>query len=788
MRALDRMLVRDVIRLRAQGLAIALVLACGVAVILMSVGMSRALEQTRAAYYDRNRFGDVFAEVSRAPRSILAEIAAIEGVAAVEGRVSRMATLDIAGREAAAMGRFLSLPGDGALPVLNLPVLQSGDWPDPDRSDAVVVSAPFATANGFRVGDVFVANLNGHRRALTITGTALSPEFIYAIGPGALMPDNAGFGVIWMPERGVAAAFGMTGAVTDVAVALEPGAREADVIDRLDRVLAPFGGVGAHGRADQVSHAFVDAEIRQLRAMGMILPPVFLGITVFLVGMVMSRIIELHRAEIGLLKALGYRDLTVAMHYLLFGSLIAILGVGLGWALGTWAARAMARLYAEFFTFPFLIQQVSWRAYAAAGGAGLVAATGGALHAALRAARLRPSMAMAPPAPPHFRKGALDRVLAAFGLRQTGMMVVRGIARWPVRSGLSALGLACATAVLVAASFFQDSLDLIVDQAFGLGNRQDVMLVLAGPAADEAVHAVAQMPGVLQAEGQGFFAARLRNGAVTRTTGIETRAPGADLSRIVDGEGRIVDAPPGGILLSERLARTLRVGPGDMLDVEFTGRGIPPVMVPVSGIVTQYFGLGAYMDPGTVAALLREVPTVTMVSVTVDPQGADAFHAAVKTMPQVAGTVMMAANRQSFEDTISQNVVIATTVYLLLGVVITVGVAYNGARIQLSERARELASLRILGFTRAEVSLVLMGELFVVALAAQPLGWWLGWLVARFLTEGFASDLYSVPLVLRPATFAFASLVTLCATVGTALLVRRRIDRLDLVAVLKTRE
>jgi putative ABC transport system permease protein len=410
------------------------------------------------------------------------------------------------------------------------------------------------------------------------------------------------------------------------------------------------------------------------------------------------------------------------------------------------------------------------------------------LNAALRAARLRPSVAMAPPAPPHFRQGALDRMLAALGLRQTGLMVVRGISRWPVRSGLSALGLACATAVLVAASFFQDSLALIVDQAFGLGNRQDEMLVLAAPARDDAVAAVARLPGVLQAEGQGFVAARLRHGPVTRVTGIETRVAGADLSRIVDGEGRIVDAPEGGILLSERLAQTLRVRPGDMLEVEFTGRGLPPVGVPVSGIVTQYFGLGAYMDPGTVAGLLGEVPTVTMVSVRIDPQEADAFHAAVKTMPQVAGTVMMAANRVSFEETISQNVVIATTVYLLLGVVITVGVAYNGARIQMSERARELASLRILGFTRAEVSLVLMGELLVVALAAQPLGWWLGYLVARFLTEGFASDLYSVPLVLRPATFAFASLVTLGATVGTALVVRRRIDRLDLVAVLKTRE
>ncbi len=788
MRALDRMLVRGVLRLRTQGIAIALVLACGVAVILMSSGMSRALQETRAAYYDRNRFAEVFVEVNRAPRTLLDEISDIPGVAAAEARVSRIAMLDIEGRETAAMGRILSLPADGGPPRLNLPVLQTGDWPDPQATGEVVVSAPFAQANGFRPGDRFIANLNGHRRELVVSGTVLSPEFIYTIGPGAMMPDNAGFGVIWMPERAVAAAFGMTGAFTEAALTLQPGARQADVIDALDRLLQPYGGLGAYGRADQTSHAFIDAEIRQLQAMALILPPVFLGITVFLVGMVMSRVIELHRPEIGLLKAIGYRNLTVAVHYLLFGTLIALVGVTLGWTAGTWLARAMARLYAEFFTFPFLITAVSWRAYAISGGLGLIAATAGALNAALGAARLAPSVAMAPPAPPHFRRGLSDRLFAALGVRQIGMMVLRGITRWPVRSALSTLGMALATAVLVASSFFGDSLAKLIDQAFNQANRQDVTLVLAGPASDSATAGVSRMPGVLVAEGQAVLPVRLRHGPVSRMTAIEARRPGTDLSRIVDGEGRFVTAPRGGILLSERLAEVLQARPGDMIGVEFLGRDSAPQEVPVSGIVTQYFGLGAYMDAETVAGLLREAPSVSSVNVTLDPAETTAFHAAAKAMPRVMGVVQINANRQSFEETIGENVILVTTIYITLGVVITVGVAYNGARILLSERARELASLRILGFTRAEVSTVLVAETVLLALLAQPLGWWIGYLVARMLTEGFSSDLYSVPLVLLPSTYAWASLVTLIAALGAVMVVRRRVDRLDLVAVLKTRE
>ncbi|WP_101068223.1 ABC transporter permease [Roseovarius salinarum] len=787
MDALDRKLLRDFRRLWAQALAIALVLGCGVAILMTSFGMQTALEETRAAYYERNRFADVFGDARRAPLSLMRDIREIPGVRAAQARVSEHAVLDIPGRMETVTGRLLSLPGEGG-GGLNVPVVRSGRLPAPGAADEVAVNEPFARANGLQPGDSFAANLNGRKRSLTLTGTLLSPEFIYTIGPGGMMPDNETFGILWMPRAALAAAFDMEGAFNNVALDLGPHSNERAVIDRLNDLLDPYGGLGAYGRDKQVSHSFVDAEITQLRTTAMILPPVFFGITAFLVGMVLGRIIALERSEIGLLKAIGYSDVEICIHYLMLAGLIAVAGTLIGWTAGTWLSRELAQLYARFFDFPYLIYSVSYTAYAVSGALALLSAAAGATRSALRAARMAPAVAMAPPAPPRFKRTVLDRALAAMRLSQPVMMILRSLMRWPVRSALTTLGLSLAVAVLVASSFFSDALDEILDTAFHQANRQDAMLMFTPDVPETALARVADLPGVLRAEGQQFHAAILRHGHLEKDTPIEARRPGTDLSRIIDGAGRVVTAPPGGLLLSRRLADQLEARPGDVIEVEFMGAHNETHAVRVAGLVTQYFGLGAYMDLGTLNRLLGQAPRITTANLLLDDTKLPALHAELKRTPKLSGLVMIDRMRRAFRDTIRENVTIMTTVYIAIAVMITVGVAYNGARIQLSERARELASLRILGFTRGEVSFILVGESMLIAVLAQPLGWLLGAAISKALAEGSSSDLYAIPLVLEPAGFARASLVVLGAALASALIVRRRLDRLDLVDVMKTRE
>lgn len=787
MRALDRKLLRDFRRLWVQALAIALVLACGIMIIIMGMGMSRALENTREAYYERNRFADIFASVRRAPETVLAAVMDIPGVAAAEGRVSGLVTLDLPGRTRLATGLVISRPVSGD-PLLNVPNLVSGRWPRENAPDEVVVSLPFAEANGFVPGDRFAANLNGRRRELTVTGTAQSPEFIYTIGPGAIMPDNEGYGILWLSAPAAAAIFDMSGAFNDLAVKLLPRADPGPVIEQLDRLLAPYGGLAAHDRSKQQSNAFIDAEIHQLGVMAWVLPPVFLGITVFLVNMVIGRIVRLERSEIGLMKALGYSDAEICLHYLLLAALIALVGIAIGWAGGGYLSRLMAGIYAQYFNFPYLIYSAPVNVYGWSAAAGVAAAVLGATRSALAAARLPPAVAMAPPLPPRFNRTALDRMLSALGFSQPTMMIFRSLLRWPARALFTALGMALAVAVLVATNFFPDSLNEIIDTAFHRTNRQDVTLVFSDELPVTAIEAVERLPGVLQAEPQSIHTAVLRFGPREKTTSIAAIPRNGDLARIVDADGNVVEPPEWGLLVPVRLARWLGVGVGDLVEVEFqTGRRETHALR-VSGLVTQYFGLGVYANMDVLAKLDRASPGMTAANVQLSGEDDAAFNAALNALPKLAASIDMAANRRVFLDTISQNITVITAIYAVLGVTMTVGVAYNSARVQLSERARELASLRILGFTRAEVSYILAGEIFLLSLLAQPIGWWFGAAIARLMTENFQNDLYELPLVLRAGTFAWASLIVLASSAASVLLVRRRVDRLDLVAVMKTRE
>lgn len=785
--ALDIKLWRDFKRLWAQSLAIAMVMAAGVAVLLMSFGMSKALDETRDTYYERNRFADIFVDARSVPLSLLPTIREIDGVSAAEPRVTTHATLDISGKARATVVYVTSLPEVGS-PVLNVPILRRGVLPDPNASDQVALNEPFAIANDLWPGDRFAITLNGTKREVTVSGWLLSPEFIYTIGPGSLIPDDENYGILWMPERALAAVLDRTGAFDNLTIKLRPGFDPKPIIDELDRLLEPYGSWGAIDRTEQVSNAFIDGEITQLKTLAYILPPVFLGITIFLVNMVMGRIVTLERTEIGLLKALGYTNTDICLHYLFLSGLVATVGVAIGWAAGSWLSFGLAKLYATFFKFPYLIYNISWNTYIVSGLLGFAAAMFGALRAALSAAWLSPATAMSPPAPPRFKRSWFDRAMASVNVSQPTMMILRSLIRWPVRAGMSVLGMALAVSILVSSNFFPDALDVIIDNAFRQSNRQHAVLFFNDLMPESALQETRRLPGVLQAEGQQYLTAVFRKDHREKRVVVEARRPGNDLSRVVDAKGRTIDAPPGGVMLSRRLAAQLDVDVGDTVEAEFRGTRHGTFQLPVTALITQYFGLGAYLDQGTADKMFQQAPQISVVNVTLDPSQNEAFQTRLKALPRLAGSAMMVENREGFQETISQNILITTTIYTVLGVLITVGVAYNGARIQLSERARELASLRILGFTRAEVSFVLVGEIMLLALIAQPLGWLIGWGIAKLLAESFTSDLYAIPLVLNPATFSQASIVVLAAALVSVLIVRRKLDRMNLVSVMKTRE
>jgi putative ABC transport system permease protein len=784
-RALERKLLRDLRRIWAQTVAIALVLACGVMVMVAAQATQRALLGTQAAYYERFRFADIFAGLTRAPRALLADIAALPGVAQAEGRISFHAVLDIAGMEAPAMGRILSLPPD---PALNLPLLRRGALPDPDRLDQVALSEPFATANGLVPGSRFQAVLNGQLRTLEVSGWVLSPEFIYSVAPGMMMPDDRRFGLIWMNEEAAAALMDMAGAFNDLSVRLARGGDARAVIAALDQMLAPYGGAGAQGRAQQTSHAFLDSELQQLGALALYLPPVFLLVSGFLVNMVLARLIAIERPQIGLLRALGYRRREIGAYYLKLAGLIGAVGVVLGWAMGRWLGAGMLAIYADFFRFPFLLRDPAFGAMALSGALGMAAALLGALRAVGAAMRLSPAEAMQPPTPPNFARGYLDRKIAALRLRQTSMMILRSLLRWPGRAMITLSGVALSVAVLVASYFIFDAVDLIHERVFDQSNRQQITLALARPAPARAVEDARVLPGVLASEGAFGVPVRLVHGHRSHLTALQAQYEGTSLARVIDDYSGPIVMPPSGLVLPDLVARKLGVGPGDLVQAELLAPPRSRLELPVARVIHQSFGAEAHIAASVLFAEMGIAPQVSHIHLRIDPDQMPALQARIKTLPAISGLSDWQELRSQFAATIDESLLTMAMIYTVIGVLIAIGVIYNAARIQVSERLHELATLRVLGFRRAEVGFVLVGEMMLLTLLALPLGWGLGYQFAQGMVAAISTDVVQMPFTISRRTFALASVVVVAAALGAVLLVQRRVGRVDLVLALKARE
>ncbi len=787
MTALDKKLLRDFRRTWAQALAIALVAAAGVMTLLVGIGTYRALYDTREAYYDRYAFADVFASAVRAPNSLTTRIEAIPGVARIDARVQGVAILDIMGMSEPASGLVLSLPdhGDSAL---NRLVLMEGALPESGRQDAVVVSQSFAQAHGYKPGDTLAATMDGVKRFLTITGIVLSPEYIYSIGPGDIMPDNKRFGVIWMRYSEAAAIFDLKGGFNSLSLKLTRGASKTGVIEALDELLKPYGGQGAYGRDQQISYAFLDSELIQLEGMSAVLPPIFLGVAAFLVNMTLARLVALEREQIGLFKALGYGPVSIAWHYVKLSLLIALVGVILGWVVGAWATRGMAVLYAEFYKFPFLLFELQPDVYAISGAAALGAAALGSIQAVLSVMRLSPAVAMAPPAPAVYRPFLLDRIGVTRFLPQGLNMALRNMIRRPVRALLTMLGISLSTALLVSGLFVEDSLNYMLDVQYFHAQREQATLGFTHPVTQTGIESVSRLPGVLAVEPFRSVAVKFHHGTHSRLGAIDGKPNNADLNRVIDANLDPIFLPSSGLALSSGMARVLDVGVGDTIEAHLLDGSGKVLFLPVTDVVQQYIGIGANMNIDALNRVLGQIGYVDGAYLMIDSNETDALYQAVKTTPVIASITLSRMALKQIRETIGKNIGINRAIYVALAVIIVFGVVYNTARIQLSERSRELASLRVLGFTKFEVSAVLLTEVGLLTLLSLPLGWLLGFGASAGMLTGISSDLFTFPLIITSATYASATIVTLIAALVSAAIVQQRVASLDLVAVLKTRD
>ncbi len=789
MRALDTKVWRDVARMRGQLLAIALVVASGIALYVGLGATMHSLLAARGDYYARERFAHVFASLVRAPEHVAERLAALPGVERAQTRVLVDVTMRVPGASETATGRLLSLPEDGR-PLVNDLRLRSGRLPAPRSAAEVVVNEAFLLANRLQLGDTVQAVIEGRWQELAVVGTALSPEFIYTVGPGQLFPDDRRFGVLWMRRDALAAAVDMDGAFNDVCLQIGRGVSMPATLARVDRVLAAYGGVGAVPRADQVSAFFVENEITQLRTFTTMLPGLFFAVAAFLLHIVIGRVVAAQREQIAALKALGYRDLEVGLHFAKLVGVVVATGCVLGLAVGAWLAHGMTQVYLDYYRFPSLPVVLGFGAVSRTVAITAAIAVVGAWGAVWRTVRLQPAEAMRPEAPAGYRPTWIERLGLARWTPFAARMVLRELERRPWRAVMTTGGIAMATALVITTAFLFDSVSHLMQVQFGLAERADARLTLIEPRGPGVLTEIEQLPGVRHAEAFRLVPVRLRAGWRSRTTAVTGLTADTTLHGLLDVELRDIEPPPAGLVLSGILARRLGVTAGDRVRMEIQEGARTVRDVAVARVAETWVGVSAYMRLDALCELLGETPNLNGAWCAVDAAELPALHRAVIDTPAIAGLSVRETALRSMRTLLRENLGRSVVVTLLFSLILAAGVLYNTARITVAERARELASLRVLGFRRREVSAILLGELGILVALALPVGLLLGhWFAALLVNSpGFVSDQFRLPLVIAPATDALAVATVLVAAVLSAWSAWRRLDSLDIVQVLKTRD
>ncbi|MCH8498595.1 MAG: ABC transporter permease [Marinobacter sp.] len=776
---------RDLRSFRGQVLAIAVVIATGVMIMILGAASLEAVSKAQQRFYDSHQFAQLFSHVSRAPEHLLPRIQAMDGVSQVESLLRTPVRMAVPGYDKPVRGLLLSLP-DGQQPRLNRLHLREGSLPDRAQPYGVVLNEPFAEAHGLRSGDTLTAIIEGREQQLVVTGIGLSPEFIYQIGPADILPDYRDYGVLWMNRSTLARALDMQGAFNSLALTLQLGAVEQDVIAALDQLLEPYGTAGAFGRDDQVSHHFLTEEKKQLQVTATVLPAIFLGVSAFLLSVLMGRIVRTQRQQVAVLKAFGYANGSIVWHYAQFTLLVVVLGGLLGTVLGAWFADGLVALYAEYFRFPDLRYQFQPRLAVLAMAIAALAAMAGTGRALWQAVQQQPAEAMRPPAPERFSPGWLERSALARVISQPSRIILRNLTRHRTKAVLSILGIALSVGLLVLGSYQWASVKKLVDIQYRLIHTMDLHLSFTGPVPERALAELRSLPGVQYVEGYRSVPVRLVNGTRQYLTGIQGLEPEPQLRRLIDSQHQPVALPTEGMVMTHYLADYLGLAAGDSLEVQVMDGAQPRLTMTLARVIEEPVGVGVYLERRQLNRLLGEGPAINGAWLMVDGEDSTALFERLWQMPKVAAIGHIREAREKLTAYLDDTMLVFMGVLLLLAAASAFAVVFNNARIAFAERARELATLRVLGLSQREVGWVVMGEILLLTLLAIPVGWLLGVGFALLVAEALSTDMFRLPVIFTPQVFAFAALGVLLAALLSGLLMLRHLRRLDMVGALKT--
>lgn len=783
--ALHRKLSRDLWGMKMQILTIAFVIAGGIASTVSSLSVVKSLQTAQERFYLAGRFADVFSDLKRAPLNSLSLLDDKKSITEYTARVQLPGRVWKSGLTAPLSARLQTY--QDPLRDLNRLFLLSGRWPFPNQNEVLINEAFFQGA-GFQLEDDLNIIAEGQNQIYKIVGVVLSPEFIYTLKPGAFLPDNKHFGVLWGPYEKLSKDFGYDRAFNSLVVRSAEGIAQEQVIQDVDDVLSNYGGLGAYGRDSQQSHFFVTDELRQQRVTAVAFPSVFLIVSGFLLNMILGRLVNSQRQQIAILRALGYSKNKITSHYLSYMLVIVGFGGALGFLLAYWQGSGMITMYKTFFRFPTLPFLWSWSAMLLAIVAVLVFGTLAIFQVLWKIRRLQPAEALHAQTPVLYKGHAIDWLLRNLSLKPTYRMILRSLLSRPGRTVISVIGLAFSSVILILGIFWWDAIKYLISVHFNKVLKADTIISFVNPVPHDAVLKLNQNREVLRAEGYRQVPVKIHYKNKNVLTIMEAFVDEQELKNPLDKNFHPIERPSTGLMLSRGWADKLNVKTGETVEVETLENIKRRFPLQVTKIVEDLIGSQAYIDATLARELLQEGVAYNSILLKLDPANTLEFSESLKLLPAVASVDTKMDAIKSFNESTAKMILIFATALLAFAMLIAVGVIYNAGRISLAEKAGIFSSLRILGFTHQEIFEILQGEILVLTLLSLPIGSILGYFLAKASVGLMHTETFRLPMHIEPRSFVIAVVIVLGASLFTALVLRDQVRRLDIISTLKGQE
>lgn len=763
MNVLSRRLWRAFRKSRLQFLAVALVVMIGVSIFISMNTAYYNLNHSRDVFYRENDFADYYFHVVRAPYQVIKRLQALPGVHMVTGRVQ----MDIP------IMRENGARGTARLTGYHLPLdrevnriqLLSGRMFDKDPSGGrieVLTDPQFAAANNLNTGDNLIVAAQGREVTLTITGTGGGPEFIYPMKDAAsLMPEPENFGIIMAPLNQVQQVLGFSGQVNQVLIRVTPGYDEEKVAEDVERILEPYGNLASYPRKDQLSHAMLDTELEGLRKSASSLPAIFLVLAAIIQYVMLGRMIKTQRQQIGILKALGFDRIRIVMHYAAYSMMITVIGAILGVILGIMLSSVFSKTYAMFFNLPQEIGGYNINVIVSGLVFSLVAGAAAGLGASRGILSLNPAQSMRSEPPRVSGRIWLERWTWLWRkLDNYWRMSVRTVWRNGWRSFFTMVGVMFAAGMLIIAFFADDSMDYMLTQHFAFEKSYDYMIRFTEPIKDYEILSVSRLDGVLKAEPLLEVPVRVSFAGREEDDLLLGMRPDATLKTVFNEDGHRLVIPQDGVVMNDITAKKLGVTVGDrvMIETRMRSGASREASLKVLGINHQMIGAGSYVSLNQANQVLGENRVVTAVMLKVDPGKAASIEKELNRMTGVSSFQSRQRELAGFEKQMGY-MIYFVVIMVSFAAILGFAIVYNSSVIGFSERQRELALLKVMGFSDREVGGLLLRETLLQSIPGVLLGLPLGRMMSQWYVAAISTDTFSFPVVVYPRTYIISGII-----------------------------